>query len=599
MPKKGANIENGLPTGWEWKTLGEVCEKASSNVSQNQLENENGIYNIYGASGFIKQVSFYHQDKPYVGIVKDGAGVGRVWMLEEKSSVIGTLQYLLPKTGIDVKYLYYKLQEINFQKYINGATIPHIYFKNYRNEPFLVVPPSEQTKIVTVLESTFSKIDKAIALVKSNIEKINQLNASVLDEVFEKLDKNHTSVQLNECSTFRNGFAFKSELFNEMGKGLQVIRIGNVLNRNKNRVFIERKQEYENHQLSKGELIISMTGTRKKKDYLFVSKIEADNYYLNQRVGAINGNKSLSNNFLYYYLKSNLFREEIFKYETGTVNQGNISGNQIMSMTIPLPSIVEQSKIANYIDSIYAKNSEIVEQYQTKLLSLQQLKNSVLESAFKGELRKDVKEKKIAKLVAMPALKKVSDKFIKIEILYASICANKKDNIKQGEMAIAKDMYLIDRIGGVPTGFQFAQHNWGAFDPEAKELIHTKQYFQKVNYPNSKAFYYDVKDNGKLLEKIPTEIKQPIFEVTNLLNQKIFAKYDAKQRPHKKELLATVLKCIEDTQSVDLQTIRTEMKNWETPKQEFKSKAEKFSESETKGVLGYILSEGWEKKVIK
>ena len=60
-----------MKNNWQTKKLGEVCDKASSNVSQNQLANENRTYPIYGASGFIKNVSFYHQDKDYVSIVKD------------------------------------------------------------------------------------------------------------------------------------------------------------------------------------------------------------------------------------------------------------------------------------------------------------------------------------------------------------------------------------------------------------------------------------------------------------------------------------------------------------------------------------------------
>ena len=57
-----------------WKTvrLGDVCEKGSSNIAQNEITDNNGEYPIYGAAGFIKNVDFYKQDKPYIGIVKDG-----------------------------------------------------------------------------------------------------------------------------------------------------------------------------------------------------------------------------------------------------------------------------------------------------------------------------------------------------------------------------------------------------------------------------------------------------------------------------------------------------------------------------------------------
>jgi type I restriction enzyme S subunit len=91
-----------MKQGWEIKTVGDVCDKASSNVSQNQLDNEIGEYPIFGASGLIKNVSFYHQKNPYLSIVKDGSGFGRVTKMDAYTSVIGTLQYILPKENVDL-----------------------------------------------------------------------------------------------------------------------------------------------------------------------------------------------------------------------------------------------------------------------------------------------------------------------------------------------------------------------------------------------------------------------------------------------------------------------------------------------------------------
>ena len=68
--------------------LGDICTNQSSNIKQGDLDNCIGEYPIYGASGFIKNVDFYKQEKPYVGIVKDGAGIGRVMLLPAYSSII-------------------------------------------------------------------------------------------------------------------------------------------------------------------------------------------------------------------------------------------------------------------------------------------------------------------------------------------------------------------------------------------------------------------------------------------------------------------------------------------------------------------------------
>lgn len=77
--------------------LEDVCVRGSSNLKQSDVIDKTGEYPIYGAAGYIGNVDFYHQDQPYVAVVKDGAGIGRTSLYPAESSVIGTMQYLLPK----------------------------------------------------------------------------------------------------------------------------------------------------------------------------------------------------------------------------------------------------------------------------------------------------------------------------------------------------------------------------------------------------------------------------------------------------------------------------------------------------------------------
>ena len=96
--------------------LYEICQCKSSNLKQSDIENIKGIFPVYGASGFIKNIDSYQQDEECLAIVKDGAGVGRIFIIPEKSSIIGTMQYLIPKSNILSKYLYYCLQNIDLKK---------------------------------------------------------------------------------------------------------------------------------------------------------------------------------------------------------------------------------------------------------------------------------------------------------------------------------------------------------------------------------------------------------------------------------------------------------------------------------------------------
>ena len=160
--------------------LSDVCTKGTSNIAQKDLDARNGTYPIYGASGFIKNVDFYHQEKPYIAIVKDGAGVGRVMQLPAKSSVIGTMQYIIPNEGVSVEYLAYALEHMNLSKYYLGAAIPHIYFKDYCSETLPNHTPEEQAHISHVL----GLVSNLIFLRKQQLSKLDELVKSRFIEMF-------------------------------------------------------------------------------------------------------------------------------------------------------------------------------------------------------------------------------------------------------------------------------------------------------------------------------------------------------------------------------------------------------------------------------
>ena len=160
--------------------LSDVCIKGTSNIAQKDLEFRNGCYPIYGASGFIKNVDFYHQEKPYIAVVKDGAGVGRVMKLPAKSSVIGTMQYIIPNDGVCVEYLSYALEHMNLSKYYLGAAIPHIYFKDYCNESLPNHTEAQQIFIAKIL----GFVGNLISLRKQQLAKLDELVKARFVELF-------------------------------------------------------------------------------------------------------------------------------------------------------------------------------------------------------------------------------------------------------------------------------------------------------------------------------------------------------------------------------------------------------------------------------
>lgn len=160
--------------------LEDVCERGSSNLRQSDVEGKNGDYPIYGASGYIGNVDFYHQESSYVAVVKDGAGIGRTTLLPAKSSVIGTMQYLLPKKDVLPEYLYYVVRHMHLEKYFSGATIPHIYFRDYKNEEFNIEPVERQSEIVSVLR----KLETVISARQQQLQKLDELVKARFVELF-------------------------------------------------------------------------------------------------------------------------------------------------------------------------------------------------------------------------------------------------------------------------------------------------------------------------------------------------------------------------------------------------------------------------------
>jgi len=152
--------ENGQEfPAWEEKTLGEICIKKSSNVSANTITENFGTYPIYGATGLLKHIDFYKETEPYIAIIKDGAGIGRLQLCLSNSSVLSTLDIMKPNFNTNLHFLYYVLSTIDFKKYAIGSTIPHVYFSEYKQH-FIKVPClAEQTKIANFLTAIDNKIN--------------------------------------------------------------------------------------------------------------------------------------------------------------------------------------------------------------------------------------------------------------------------------------------------------------------------------------------------------------------------------------------------------------------------------------------------------
>ena len=169
-----------MKSKWERKLIEDICEKASSNIAQKNLDGLSGNYPVYGASGYIQNVDFYQRDTEYIGIVKDGSGVGRVNTYPAYSSLLGTMQYILPKKGYSLQFVAYALKSLNLASFAAGAAIPHIYFRDYGKCEVSVPPLDEQQRIVAELDLLTGVIDKQ----EAQLKELDTLAQSIFYDMF-------------------------------------------------------------------------------------------------------------------------------------------------------------------------------------------------------------------------------------------------------------------------------------------------------------------------------------------------------------------------------------------------------------------------------
>jgi len=167
---------------WEEMELGDGLEGGSSQIAKNKLQLGTDGYPIYGADGLIGFVDSYSQSDSYIAIVKDGSGVGNLFLYNGKSSVLGTLTYLKSKNDkkYNIVWFFYLLQRIDFHPYIKGSGIPHIYYKDYSKEVIRIPTPQEQQKIATCLSS----LDELMQAETEKHEALKKHKKGLLQQLF-------------------------------------------------------------------------------------------------------------------------------------------------------------------------------------------------------------------------------------------------------------------------------------------------------------------------------------------------------------------------------------------------------------------------------
>lgn len=292
-----------------------------------------------------------------------------VWIDNDESEVLN--EYL---------YKFYGHCKWNASK---GATISRLYNDDLRRIQIPIPPLEEQKQIVSILDEAFEAIDQAQENIERNIENAKELFQSKLNDIFSQKGEGWEERSLGDLSLLKSGGTpltsnpsywanegiawYSSGELNDTYTQEPERHITNLGLKNSNaKVFPE------------GSLLIGMYDTAALK----MSIIDRDATF-NQAIVGVEPNSDIDLNFIMLSIQSQ--KSDILKLRRG-VRQKNLNQTKIKAIKIYLPEISIQKDLVSKINEVNLQLNKLVDYYQQKLTNLNDLKKSLLEKAFAGEL---------------------------------------------------------------------------------------------------------------------------------------------------------------------------------------------------------------------
>ena len=258
------------------------------------------------------------------------------------------------------------LKKSILQEAVQGKLVP----QDPSDEPASVLLERIHVEKEHLIEEGKIKRDKHESIIyrrdNSHYEKRGSEEVCIDEELPFELPDNWEWVKLSDLAQFIGGYAYKSETFIEKSE-YQVLRLGNVKNDeirySTKPVFISKElaEKTADFRCRPNDILLTMTGTRLKRDYFYTVAVsnKDTNCFVNQRVGCLREYYPNIYKWLIWVLKSEGILSQVFKYETGTANQGNLGAENIMKTFIPLSPLNEQNRICNMIECLLKKISAL------------------------------------------------------------------------------------------------------------------------------------------------------------------------------------------------------------------------------------------------
>lgn len=403
-----------MKQGWEIKKLGEVCDFQNGFAFKSKTYKETGlpILRITNIQNQILEISslVYFDTKDYkenferfkvykddLVIAMSGATTGKLG-INNSDTVFYLNQRVgkfIPKKVLLKSFLYYflstKVEES--LRIAAGAAQPNLSTEQINSFEIPLPPFPEQEHILAILDETFAAIAKAKANAEQNLMNAKELFESYLQGLFDYKGEGWEKKTLGEFATFRNGMNFTKS-----SKG-EEIKIVGVKDFQKNfwvpfekleTVIIDGKLN-EIDLLKKGDIIaVRSNGNPELIGRTLISgnvegKVSHSGFSIRIRLNS----NIVSALYLCNYLKTQKTRKELVDSGNGvgikSLNQGSLS-----NLLIPFSkSSSEQQNIIDKLEIISAETKRLEAIYEKKINDLEELKRTILQKAFNGELQNE------------------------------------------------------------------------------------------------------------------------------------------------------------------------------------------------------------------
>jgi len=402
---------------WPVVKLGNICGFQNGFAFKSKLFTDNGvpilrISNIQSGSIALKRIAYtdpssYKENLDRYRVVEGDLLIAMSGATTGKIGINNTgIDFLLnqrvgkfvPSKKLDKQYLYYYLST-QVEKHLEisaGAAQPNLSTEQIKGMKIPFPSILKQKRIVAILDQAFADIEQARAKTEQNLKNARELFESYLQQVFSQHGEGWEEHLLGDVCTFKHGFAFKSEFFTQ-DKGYVLLTPGNFFEEGGYRDRGEKQKYYDGtfpseFLLSKGDLLVAMT---EQAVGLLGSPalVPKGNTFLhNQRLGLVELTNKFRNNlsmeFLFHLFNTKYFRSKVQETATG-LKVRHTSPKKMQVIPIWLPSdLNEQKEIALKLFNLKEESLRLEQIYKVKALQLDELKKSILQKAFSGELTK-------------------------------------------------------------------------------------------------------------------------------------------------------------------------------------------------------------------